>query len=313
MYYFIINGHGGAGKALKKWRLLHKTLLKRGIPYKARFAQHRLHATSITKDILSEDDPDIKIIVVGGDGTINEVINGLGSVSSFDKVSLGLIPTGSGNDFSRQLGLPRHNVIKALDIILSSKADRSIDIGHVLVYHKAKLLGNRFFAISAGFGFDALICQKNDKSRLKAFLNRVHIGRLSYALITIESFLSLKCSNITISIDGVKKSFNHVIFFACMNFKKEGGGVPMAPTASPYDGKFCTVVCSGVSKFGCFLRFPLLLIGKHGRLRCFNFFDCEKVDLSNPQGGVFHTDGEVLDNVTSAKFDCLKGRLRVLI
>lgn len=313
MYYFIINGHGGGGKALKKWRTIHRILTSGKIPYKARFAQHRLHATSITKDILSEDDSDIKIIVVGGDGTINEVINGLGSVSSFSKVALGVIPTGSGNDFSRALHIPRHNVKKALDIVLHSRGDVAIDIGHVLLYKCAKLVSNRFFAISAGFGLDALVCYLNDTSTLKKFLNRAHIGRLSYAITTIKSFLTLKRASITLDSSGEKTSYNNVIFFACMNFSKEGGGVPMAPNASPFDGVLTAVVCSGVTKLGCFLRFPLLLLGLHKRLRCFQFFDCKTLDFRTEKGAVFHTDGEVFLDITSAKFDCLSGALRVLL
>lgn len=313
MYYFIINGHGGAGKALKKWRLIHKILTTRQIPYKARFAQHHLHATSITKDILSEDDNDIKIIVVGGDGTLNEVVNGLGSVSSFNKVSLGLIPTGSGNDFARALCIPRHNPKKALDKIFKSAAKTAIDIGHVLIYQKSKLIANRFFAISSGFGLDALVCKLNDTSRLKKFLNRAHIGRLSYALITIKSFLDLKCSNITLSTGDKKVTYNNTIFFACMNFPKEGGGVPMSPGASPFDGELSVTVASGVSKLGCFLRFPLLLLAMHSRLKCFDFFNTPTLNFTTSNGGVFHTDGEVFDNVTSAKFDCLPKKLKILV
>lgn len=317
MYYFVINEHGGSGKAHKTW-LRVKYLLDTaysGVAYKARLAQAPGHATVITQEILSEDDPDIKIIVVGGDGTVNEVVNGLGGAGSFERVAFGVIPTGSGNDFSRGANIPRHNVKKALQKILSSKGERAIDVGHVLIFNKAKLLANKYFVISAGIGLDALVCKKVDTGTVKGLFNHLHIGKLSYALTTIKSFATLKPLELTVSANGARKSFGKVIFLAVMNYPCEGGGVPMAPKASAVDGKLSVAVCHGVSKWGCVLRFPILLLGAHEKLSCFDFFDCEGVDLhcNSEGGGVFHTDGEVVPFVTDAKFNVLPSKLWLLV
>lgn len=315
MYYFVINEHGGSGKAHRTW-LCVKHLLDTAystVPHKARLAQSPGHATVIAQEILSEDDPDIKIVVVGGDGTINEVVNGLGIAGSFERVSLGVIPTGSGNDFSRGANIPRHNVQKALQKILSSNSDTAIDVGHVLVFNKAKLLANKYFVISAGFGLDALVCKKVDKSAVKGLFNHLHIGKLSYALTTVKSFATLKPLELTTTIDGERAQFNRVIFTAIMNFPFEGGGVPMVPQAKATDGRLSIAVCHGVSKAGCVLRFPLLMLGAHKRLSCFDFFDCRTIDLHSLDGGAFHTDGEVVPFATDAKINILPSKLRLLI
>ena len=97
MLYFIANETARTGKGTAVWKQVQTELKERDIAYKAFKTEHANHASELAEKISRLDDDDINIIVIGGDGTLNEVING---ITDFEKVRLSLIPAGSGNDFA---------------------------------------------------------------------------------------------------------------------------------------------------------------------------------------------------------------------
>ena len=98
MLYFIVNTTSKSGKGKEVWKEIRGQLSNYSLPYKAFRTKYEGHATWLAKKICQLDDEDINIIVVGGDGTVNEVVNG---ITDFSKVKFGVIPAGSGNDFAR--------------------------------------------------------------------------------------------------------------------------------------------------------------------------------------------------------------------
>ena len=142
MYYFIVNYTGGGGKARKTWNRVHDLLKDKKIEYKAYVTKYPGHAGELAAKISEMDDEDIRLVVVGGDGSINEVLNG---ITDFERIRFGVIPTGSGNDFARGMGIPK-DPDKALDIILASVVGRNIDIGEVTTGNGAR----SYFGISSG-------------------------------------------------------------------------------------------------------------------------------------------------------------------
>ena len=165
MYHFIVNVHGGSGKAFLKWNKIRALLNEKHVEFKVRVPQGVGDASRIAREISELPEDDIRIVVVGGDGTINEVLNG---ITDFSRVKLGLIPTGSGNDFTRGLKLPRHNPKKALDIVLNSKGDKKIDLGRSTVLSTGD---SRIFGISSGFGLDAIVGTGINEAKIKKILN----------------------------------------------------------------------------------------------------------------------------------------------
>lgn len=130
----------------------------------------------------------IYLITVGGDGTLNEVING---ITDFSRIVLGILPIGSGNDFARGMGISKDtlsNLEQMLDLIESASEGTAIDLGEVSC---EALDTPKYFAISSGAGLDAIVCKKALHSRLKKFLNQLHLGKLTYLLLTIESLFSM--------------------------------------------------------------------------------------------------------------------------
>lgn len=308
MYHFIVNIHGGSGKAFLKWNKIRDLLREKKIEFKVRVPQGVGDATRIAKEISELDDNDIKIIVVGGDGTINEVLNG---ITDFSRVKLGLIPTGSGNDFTRGLRLPRHNPKKALDIILSSKGDKKIDLGKTTVLSTND---SRIFGISSGFGLDAIVGTGINEARIKKILNYLHLGTLSYAVLTIQTLFTMRTYEVSLSFDGGEPlSFNKLIFIAAMNFRAEGGGVPMSPKARGDDGELSVCMAAGVPKILTFFKFPLLCLGLHAKSKGFMLRNCKTLELHSNQKSILHTDGELVGNVDSVRFEILPGKLTILV
>ncbi|MBO4863990.1 MAG: diacylglycerol kinase family lipid kinase [Eubacterium sp.] len=318
MYYFIVNYTGGSGKARKTWNRVHFLLKEKGIEYKAYATKRAGHAGELAKNISEIDDDDIRLIVVGGDGTINEVLNG---ITDFSKVRLGLIPTGSGNDFSRGLGITK-NTDQALDIILSSVEGKTIDIGEVTTGDGKK----RYFGISSGIGLDAIVCKKNDSSKVKKILNKLGIGSLSYIVLTITTLFSMETYDVKVKLkysemeeDGDKavlveeKHFDKLIFLVAMNFFAEGGGVPMNPNATADDGLLSICAVAGIPKWKTFFKLPLLTKGKHEGKKGFVLKDVEGLVFDADRPMVLHADGEYIGDETHIEMNVIRNAINVMI
>ncbi|WP_296328762.1 YegS/Rv2252/BmrU family lipid kinase [uncultured Treponema sp.] len=308
MYHFIVNIHGGSGKAFLKWNKIRALLNEKKVEFKVRVPQAVGDASRIAREISELPEEDIRIVVVGGDGTINEVLNG---ITDFSRVKLGLIPTGSGNDFTRGLKLPRHNPKKAVDILLNSKGDKKIDLGKSTVLSTGD---SRIFGISSGFGLDAIVGTGINEAKIKKILNWVHLGKLSYAFLTIQTLFTMKTYEASLSFDGEEAiKFNKLIFLAAMNFKAEGGGVPMCPKARGDDGELSVCVAAGVPKILTFFKFPLLCLGLHSKSKGFYLRNCKTLELSSSENSILHTDGEFVGNVDRVKFEVLPAKLTMLV
>ena len=184
MYYFIVNLTSRTGKAAKTWHRLKLELDQREVAYKAYVSEYPGHATRLAKMICNKADKDIRLIVVGGDGTANEVINGM---EHFEKVTFGYIPSGSGNDLGRGLGISAKDPLEALQRILEAEQARYMDLGRVSWADDRGIRQSRLYAISAGIGFDALVCELALHAKLKTFLNRIGLGKLVYLILTPDA------------------------------------------------------------------------------------------------------------------------------
>ena len=288
MLNFIVNERSSSGNGKAVWEQIQNLLKEKNVEYRFWTTKKPGHATQIARTLCEQNSSEIDMVVIGGDGTINEIVNG---ITDFDRVRLGVIPTGSGNDFARGIGL-KGTTEQHINRILNCKKDYRIDLGRVK-YEDDK--DGKYFAISSGVGMDALVCKKVDTSNLKKTLNKFHLGKLTYIIITIQSLFTMDYSNMKSVYDGNRKlKLNDLIFMAFMNFSAEGGGVPMAPRADARDGKLSACVCYGVSKWGALCRLPLLMIKKHEKLKCFRMVECENGEIHLEKPMALHTDGEYL-------------------
>jgi YegS/Rv2252/BmrU family lipid kinase len=307
MHHFIINPRSRTGRGIKIWTTVKKELDTAKVPYTYHFTEYEYHATKIAEDICKEYSGIKNIVVLGGDGTVNEVING---IEDYNSVLLGYIPTGSSNDLARSLVLPK-DPIQSLKHILSPKEFKYVDTGEIII-QKTGL--KRKFAVSTGMGFDAAICEETFRSNLKTVLNKYGLGKLTYIIIALKQLITCPFMNGNITIDGKQaKTYKNMLLITSMIQRFEGGGMKIAPAANPSDGKLSICIVHGLSRVKILLLLPTLLFGKHIHFKGVETFDCETlfINLNDPAG--VHVDGEYPGEFESIQVSCLSKQLRIII
>ena len=315
MYYFIVNATSRTGKAKKFWVDVERELKRRKISYEAYVTKYEGHAKELADKLCTKaleykekhgQDAKVSIVVLGGDGTANEVINGM---HHFAEVNFGYIATGSGNDLGRGLGISK-NSLEALNRVLESEEIYKMDLGCLTYGGDIK----RYFAISSGIGMDADVCRLSLTSGLKKILNSIGMGSLTYVLLTIKALFTMPTTDVIATFDdNAPKKIKKMIFVAGMNHPWEGGGVPMAPKADAGDGKLSVCCIYGLNRLQAFCKLPLLVMGKQEGVKGVEIIDCEKYELKLKKPMVLHADGEYLGTDTKIGYSCEKGKLRVLI
>ena len=131
--------------------------------------------------------------------------------------------------------------------------------------------------------------------------------------MTVQSLFTMQTTDAGAVFDGKgQKNHKKMIFAAAMNFRAEGGGVPMAPGADAQDGKLSVCMAWGIPKWRTFLCLPLLVTANHLRIRGFEVTNCKEYDLKLKTPMVLHADGEYCGDVTEMHFQCLPKKLHVM-
>ena len=283
MNIFIVNPHSQSGKGQRIWDQIETVLKQRTAEYTVYFTKYQKHATKIVQKITSDLEPHT-FIVLGGDGTINEVING---ITDFDKVTLGYIPSGSSNDFARAQKLET-DPLKALDRILAGTCVARVDIG-MLSYHNR----TRHFIVSTGIGFDAAVCHEAVISSLKVFFNQIKLGKLTYAGIALDRLIFSSPGKMTLTLDDhAPLQFERSYFATVMNHCYEGGGFKFCPEARPDDQLLDVIVVDNMSKLKVLALLPTAFKGHHVKFKGVHIFTCKKALIETHRALPVHTDGE---------------------
>lgn len=231
------------------------------------------------------------VVAVGGDGTVNEAAQAL--VNS--DTALGVIPTGSGNGYARNMGIPLR-LEKALDLLTNHRF-RKIDVGKV---------NDSIFLVSCGIGWEAVIATLFEGTRFR--------GMLSYAGVTLSTFLQYEPQEIEISAEPDGWSYRgRPMMFSVANMKEYGVGITISPDANDSDG---------------FL--DICLIPRHGLLHAVKYAPemfreqtdqipgyirrlCTKLTIARPIAGNIHVDGTPLPAGEKIDIEIMPEALKVLI
>lgn len=282
-YDFIINPESRSGLGEMTWKMIEPELKKQRVGYRAHMTAKRKDAGKITEELTS-DGREHTLVVLGGDGTLNEVING---IQEPEKVTLGYIPIGSSNDFARGLRLPK-DPMAALAMVLHPGKVIRMDVGVI-----SDGMRSRRFLVSAGIGFDAAVCHEVCVSRWKAILNRLGLGKLSYAVVAIDRLAKDRPAHLTLTMeDGSRREFSGTYFAAFMNLPYEGGGFKFCPDASPEDGLLDVIVVHGLSVLKILCLLPLAFGGKHTGFKGITILKCRRARVGTDAPLPLHTDGE---------------------
>lgn len=287
MYYFIINPHSKSGYGMSIWKKAEAILKEREVSYEARFTEYTGHAQKLARQIAQLNRP-CTLSVLGGDGTLNEVVNGLAQ-TDFSHITLGYIPTGSGNDFARALNLPC-NIEQCINTILTPSQYAAVDIGLA----RTKDI-SRYFLVSSGIGYDADICRNVMISPLKKVMNKIHLGKLTYVLIALKLLIQYKACSVSVRIDKKEiTSLSKFLFITGMNTPYEGGGVKFCPQANFQDNLLDICMIGNLPKLKILALFPTAFLGKHGHFRGVTLTKCKRIDISSKSCLPIHCDGESL-------------------
>ena len=303
MYHFIVNPHARSGLGHQVWTELENILKERKIEYRVYFTKYQKHATSIAHKITSDDEEHV-VVALGGDGTVNEVVNG---IVDYEKTILGYIPIGSSNDFARGLELPT-DPKEALELILDQTHLHPMNVG-VIKYNNRK----RNFAVSAGMGFDAAICHEVVVSRVKYVLNKLGLGKLTYVMIALHRLSVQKPDEVVITLDKEKVlRFPATYFVAFMNNRYEGGGFMFTPNAKNDDDKIDIMVASGIPKWKILRILPTAYKGNHTRFKGIHIYSAKHIQVESKQALALHTDGEPIFLQKKVSVKCEQNKLRVI-
>ena len=322
MFYCIVNPSARSGKGQQIWEGLEHKFSESGLDYKAVFTKGPGHATKLAHKLTTapkyESELPIKLVVLGGDGTMNEVMNG---IADFDKVLVGYIPIGSSNDFARDLDYPK-DYSEILNTIVEGKEVRKLDLGK-LTYnsmsretsrlHEERISVTRMFDVSAGIGFDAAVCEQALSSGTKNFLNKIGLGKLTYGSIALKQLFGAEKVPCDIVLDnGETIHLKRFIFVATMIHHYEGGGFNFAPQADLTDGKFDLVYAGDLPKIKMLFALPFSFIGNWYWIKGVGHHLVQKVTIKSEKPMWVHTDGEVSVKSDNITIECLKEKLHMM-
>lgn len=271
----IVNPSAGQGKALTKWQSIEDKVKEMLPGLIVKYTKGPGHAIDIAKSAVKGNYQ--LLIIVGGDGTINEAVNGMIG----GNLKLAIIPAGTGNDLAKTLDIPEEP-IKAADLIRYGKI-KKIDVG---------LIDNKYFINMAGFGFDASVANKVNRKRILR-------GNLAYLYAILQTIFDYTAVKTIIEIDG--KEYNeNVTLVSIGNGAFIGGGVKMLPYAVIDDGLMDICVVKYTSKITILKSLPLLYKGNHINLSQCQFLKGKKVIIKKCEANsniYAQYDGQILQNI----------------
>jgi len=263
---FIVNPASGAGKAGREWAQVQTWLPSAGIPHETVLTTRPLEATEIAQRAVRESRP--VVVAVGGDGTLNEVVNGFfhNGAPIPTTTKLAMVPLGTGGDFRRTLRIPLD--VRAAVKLLNTGVPRRLDVGCVTYQANDGSTAVRHFIniADAGLGGDVVQQMGNGTKRF---------GSVAYTLGGLRALIGFQNKPMTVEIDEVTHQLAKAQQVVVANCQFFGGGMQMAPSASPTDGVFDVILIKNAGKIETMRGMNDFRAGKH-------------LDQSNPKIELFY-------------------------
>lgn len=275
---FVINPVAGNGNSMKKWLAFKETIR---FPFELAVSRYSGHATVLVKELHHSPEP-VLVIGFGGDGTLREVVAG---AAGADKIIVGSIAAGSGNDFGRGF----HSFADAAEIaaFMADPGTCTNDLGEFMDGDQA-----RYFVSSSGIGFDAEISVLVNRSKLKRWLNRIGMGKIVYLLYVIITLLRFRLFSLTVERDGEIVQYDKVWFATVSNQPYFGGGMKISPHSVVDDGILELTVVNRLSRLKLLLVFGTVFSGKHLKFKEVHQLKGSEFLLTADRSVYRHVDGD---------------------
>lgn len=282
MWGFIVNPAAGNGRGRAIFERLQKTDVFKSIKSVYHYSEYEGHAEKIAEDLSGKGEIE-KIIVVGGDGTIHEVINGL----TKHTIPIGFIPAGSGNDFARGIGI-KGSPESILERLIYSSITKTYWLG-TYKHGKAE---SRYFVNSMGFGFDAEIAHTANHSFHKKIFNYFRFGTGSYVIALLQVLTKFQAKTLEITIDGKKRIVEDCLLLSVGNHPYYGGGMKIMPNAKIQSGKFSVLLIHSVPKWKVLSLFMTVFIGSHEKISGVELLEASSLSLRVKKPLYMQVDGQ---------------------
>jgi YegS/Rv2252/BmrU family lipid kinase len=282
-FLLIVNPTSGRGFAGRSLPLLEQELKKYNIDYKLVLTERPWHAAELAEQ--GARDGYEAVIIASGDGTANEVLNGLmrAKLAGFDKTAMGQVAMGTGNDFAYGMGIP--GGVEAGCKILAENYRRRMDVG---IVKGGDYPEGRYFGNGVGIGFDAATGFVAAKIRWTR-------GLLLYLIAAIETiFVYYKAPTVKLIYDDKEMDISPLML-SIMNGRRMGGGFFFAPNGDPGDGTFDLCIARSASQLRIFGLIPYFMKGTQATQKEVTMAQARKVKVTAVQGTLpVHCDGETV-------------------
>ena len=308
MYHIIINPASCTDNGIILWeKIVAPALQKENVSYRTYLSEKAGEIATIAKDIyITEKERPLHYIVLGGDGSVNEFLQGIPDTKD---VILGYIPTGSSNDLARDLGFSK-NPTENLKRILYTGTPRWMDLGTAVLADGTI----RRFANSCGIGFDAAVCEQTNRSKVKRFMNRIGLGKLSYLGIALMQLFAAKKVSATLTLKGKEPiEIKNMLFTAGMIHRYSGGGFMFAPNANDSDGLLELCEVGDIPKLLVLCALPTAFWGKHFIFSGVNAHTTDSYTIHTTAPMWVQTDGEVIGKTNQITISCEKHAIRIIV
>jgi len=296
----IVNPVAGAYSTRRKWPRISRLLRHVGLSFDYEYTEGVGHAIELARAAAS--DGYRYLVAVGGDGTINEVANGILHSTNSGDTALGIVSTGTGGDFVRSVGIPR-DYTRACSFLVSSRR-LLIDVGVVEYQSKGQCL-QRFFVNAAGVGFDAAVVEATER------LPKYFGGTIPYLIGLLRTLAGYRNQSVVLTV-GDEVEAARILSVVVANGGYFGGGMHVAPEASLNDNLLDLVVFGDVGKFDLLRSLPMVYKGTHGRHPKVRIGKADRVTIESSEHILVQADGELLGE-GPVSFSLVPAKLNVIV
>jgi diacylglycerol kinase (ATP) len=290
MTTFLVNPASANGSTGRRWPEIERRAVEAGLHGQALLSERPGHLTELARNAVASGER--LLVVVGGDGSVNEVANGVADTD----VEIAVLPRGTGWDFARSQGIP-HRLGDALDVAVNGWA-RAVDLGRATFGHRSFL-----FANVASAGMSGAIAQRANETTKSLG------GKISYLLATVAVFRGWQAGEMRVTVDGEERSGRmHDLIVALGPYL--GGGMKLCPDADPADGEFDVLLIGDLTKRDLVLTLPKTYRGTHLPHPKAELLRGTSVTVETDSPVPVEIDGEQPGS-TPARFEMLPGALHV--
>lgn len=285
----LVNETAGNGNAKTAFNKTKQVLDSKNISYKILKSTYPGELIKLAHDYAKDPHaPTDYLVVIGGDGSFNQVLNGIKSSANPD-IPLAYLPAGTGNDFARAAKIS-NDPKKLIQSLLNKPKIEKVDCGK---YRTKDSQNWSYFVNNFGIGFDAYVVHQSNHEQLKKILNKIHLGKLIYASNIVNALHSQDTFKVQVKANSVKYSFDDAYFVTTTNHPFFGGGIAILPKANLHSHVLDTVIVEkpALSKF-IRLFLHLLKDGSHVNDPQFHYVEAKEISVTTKHPEYGQIDGE---------------------